>query len=127
MARSFFIPYLALSLLGGCASSPPPPLGVDNPASPLAPAARTQPLPHTLGRDALTKQARQAFVQAGKMQPPANGNAPAAGESSSHPMEDIPSMQAPSNHDPSAPQDSMGGMPGMEMPPAHPSPTPASP
>jgi hypothetical protein len=62
------IPLIAVGLLAGCATAPPPPLTADNPASPSAPEATVRPLHNALGADDLTKKTRQIFAQAAKQQ-----------------------------------------------------------
>ena len=57
---------VALGLLAGCATAPPPPLTADNPASPSAPEATMRPLRNALGVDSLTKKSRQILAQAAK-------------------------------------------------------------
>ena len=113
MAGPVLIPFLALSCLAGCASSAPPPLGADNPASPLAPAARTPPLPHTLAPDALTQKVHQSLARTAQAQPPGDQSGPGSGASHDHPMQAMPGMN----------------MPGMKMAPqpSAPSPTPTPP
>jgi hypothetical protein len=54
---------VALGLLVGCATAPPPPLTADNPASPSAPEATVRPVHNALAADDLTKKTRQIFAQ----------------------------------------------------------------
>src|SRR6266576_5893315 len=90
---------VALGLLAGCATAPPPPLKADNPASPSAPEATVRPLRNALGSDDSYKEkspdpraSRQTAAAMGPERPsfrrsarPANAeharhaNAPAAG------------------------------------------------
>src|SRR3954454_20177590 len=93
--NAVFIPFLALSFLAGCASSSPPPLGADNPASPLAPAARTPPLTHTLAPDALTQRTHQSLARAAQAQQPGDQSGPVSSESHGHKMQDMPGMKMP--------------------------------
>jgi hypothetical protein len=81
---------VALGLLVGCATTPPPSLTADNPASPSAPGATERPLRNALGTDDLTNRTRQIFAQAAKEQ------------------------KASPNATPE--QDKMDQMPGMKMP-----------
>jgi hypothetical protein len=53
---------LVVGLLTGCADTSPPPLGVNNPGSPLAPEASVQPMRNRLGTDDLTKKSRQILA-----------------------------------------------------------------
>ena len=62
------IPLIAVGVLAGCATAPPPPLAADNPASPSAPEAMEHPLRNALVADDLTKKTRQIFAQADKQQ-----------------------------------------------------------
>ena len=82
---------VALVLLAGCVTAPPPPPTADNPASPSAPEATVRPLRNALGVDDLTKKTRQIFAQADKQQ-------------------DQPSPT------PTPQQQQMDQMPGMKMP-----------
>jgi hypothetical protein len=87
----YSLPLVALSLLAGCATAPPPPLTADNPASPSAPEAPVRPLGNAVAADDLTKKTRQIFAQADKQQ---------------HQPSRTPSPQ----------QQQMDQMPGMKMP-----------
>ena len=82
---------IAVSVLAGCATAPPPQLTADNPASPSAPEAIEHPLPNAVAADNLTKRTRQIFAQADKQQ-------------------DQPSLA------PTPQQQQMDQMPGMKMP-----------
>jgi hypothetical protein len=64
----YSIPLVALGLLVGCATTPPPPLTADNPATPSAPEATVRPLHNALGTDDLTAKTHQIFAQAAKQQ-----------------------------------------------------------
>ena len=66
----FSVPLVALGLLGGCATAPPPPLTADNPASPSASEAGGQPLHNSLAADDLTRKTRELLAKAGKSQDP---------------------------------------------------------
>src|ERR1700730_10499128 len=59
---------IALGLLAGCTTAPPPPLTADHPASPSAPEATVRPLRNALEVDDLTKKSRQNLAQATKQQ-----------------------------------------------------------
>jgi hypothetical protein len=83
---------VALSLLVGCATAPPPPLTADNPASPSAPEATIRPLRDAPGADDLTTKTRQIFAQAAKQQ------------------------QQQASPTPTPQQGRMNQMPGMNMP-----------
>ena len=87
----YSLPLVALSLLAGCATAPPPPLTADNPASPTAAEAPVRPLRNALDDDDLTKKTRTILAQAGK-------------------QEDQPSPT------PTPQQQQMDQMPGMKMP-----------
>jgi hypothetical protein len=62
----YSVPLVALGLLGGCVTAPPPSLTADNPASPSAPEAGGQPLHNALAADDLTRKTRELLAQAGK-------------------------------------------------------------
>ena len=87
----YSLPLVALGLLAGCVTAPPPPLTADNPASPSAPEATVRPLRNAVAADDLTKKTRQIFAQADKQQ-------------------DQPSPT------PTPQQQQMDQMPGMKMP-----------
>jgi hypothetical protein len=87
----YSLPLVALGLLAGCATAPPPPLTADNPASPSAPEAAVRPLGNALAADDLTKKTRQIFAEADKQR-------------------DKPSPT------PTPQQQQMDQMPGMKMP-----------
>jgi hypothetical protein len=82
---------VALGLLVGCATAPPPPLTADNPASPSAPEATVRPLRDALGADDLTTKTHQIFAQAAKQQQPASPTpTPQQGQ-----MDQMPGMNMP--------------------------------
>ena len=82
---------VALGLLAGCATAPPPPLTADNPASPSAPEATVSPFRNALGVDDLTKKSRQIFAQAAKQQQQASPTpTPQQGQ-----MDQMPGMNMP--------------------------------
>jgi len=81
---------VALGLLVGCATTPPPPLTADNPASPSAPEATIRPLRNALGADDLTKKTRQIFAQAAKQQQTSPTPTPQPGQ-----MDQMPGMNMP--------------------------------
>jgi hypothetical protein len=62
------IPLIAVGILAGCTTAPPPPLAADNPASPSAPEAIEYPVRNALAADDLTKKTRQIFARAAKQQ-----------------------------------------------------------
>ena len=62
----YFIPFVALGLLGGCVTVPSPSLTADNPASPSASEAGGQPLHNSLAANDLTRKTRELLAQAGK-------------------------------------------------------------
>jgi hypothetical protein len=93
MARSIFLPIIALSLVGGCATTPPV-LTADNPASPQAPEARFKPL-RTLERDAITQRTRQMLAQAAKQQEEWDKSGPVSGDQQGQQMQNMPGMQQP--------------------------------
>jgi hypothetical protein len=64
----YSIPLVALGLLGGCVTAPPPSFSANDPASPSAPEAGGQPLHSPLAADELTRKTRQLLTQAGKPQ-----------------------------------------------------------
>jgi len=82
---------VALDLLVGCATAPPPPLTADDPASPSAPEATVRPLRNALGADDLTKKTRPIFAQAAKDQQQASPTpTPQQGQ-----MDQMPGMNMP--------------------------------
>jgi hypothetical protein len=83
---------VAVGLFAGCATAPPSPLTVDNPANPSAPEATIRPLRNALGADDLTTKTRQIFAQAAKQQ------------------------QQEASPTPTPQQGQMDQMPGMNMP-----------
>jgi len=87
----YSIPLVALGLLVGCATTPPPPLTADNPASPTAPEATAKPLHNALGTDDLTAKTRQIFAQAaGQQQQASPTPTPQPGQ-----MDQMPGMNMP--------------------------------
>jgi hypothetical protein len=64
----YSLPIVALGLLGGCVTAPPPSLTADNPASPSASEAARKPLHNPLAADDLTTKTRELLAQAGKSQ-----------------------------------------------------------
>ena len=85
------IPLVALSLLAGCVTAPPPPLTADDPASPSAPEAAVHPLGNPLAADNLTKKTREILAQAGKQQDQPSPTA----IPEQHQMDQMPSMKMP--------------------------------
>jgi hypothetical protein len=87
----YSIPLVALGLLGGCVTAPPPSLTADNPASPSAPEAGGQPLHNALATDELTRKTRELLAQAGKSQDqPSSTPIP-----EEHQMDQMPGMKMP--------------------------------
>ena len=120
---------IALGLLAGCATAPPPPLTADNPASPSAPEATVRPLRNALGVDDLTKKSRQILAQAAKQQQQWDQSGPVSGDQQGQQMENMPGMQMPQQEaspTPTPQPHQMDQMPGMKMPweQSQPSPTP---
>ena len=118
---------VALGLLAGCATAPPPPLTADNPASPSAPEATVRPFRDALGVDDLTKKSRQTLAQAAKQQQQWDQTGPVSGDQQGQQMQNMPGMQMPQQQASPTPQPhQMDQMPGMKMPleQSQPSPTP---
>jgi hypothetical protein len=111
-------PLIALGLLAGCATAPPPPLRADNPANPSAPEATVRPLRNALGVDGLTKKSRQILAQAAKQQQQWEQSGTDSGDQQSQPGQNMPGMQMPHPPEPSPTpqQNQMDQMPGMKMP-----------
>jgi hypothetical protein len=118
---------IALGLLTGCATAPPPPLTADNPASPSAPEATVRPFRNALGVDGLTKKSRRILAQAAKQQQQWDQTGPVSGDQQGQQMQNMPGMQMPQQQASPTPQPhQMDQMPGMKMPleQSQPSPTP---
>jgi hypothetical protein len=110
---------VALSLLAGCATAPPPPLTADNPASPSAPEATLRPFRDALGVDDLTKKSRQTLAQAAKQQQQWDQSGPVSGDQQGQQMQNMPGMQMPQQQasPTTTPQPhQMDQMPDMKMP-----------
>jgi hypothetical protein len=126
----YSIPLIALGLLAGCATAPPPPLRADDPANPSAPEATIRPLRDALRVDDLTKRSRQILVQAAKQQQQWDQSGPDSGDQQGQQMQNMPGMQMPQPQEPSPTpqQNQMDQMPGMKMPreQSQPSPTPSN-
>ena len=109
---------IALGLLAGCETAPPPPLTADDPASPSAPEAAVQATDHPLGADALTKKSREILAQATKERQQSDQRGPDAGDQTGQQMQGqgTAPMQTPQSQK----------MPGMQIPQEQlqPSPTP---
>jgi hypothetical protein len=86
----YSIPLVALSLLAGCVTAPPPPLTTDNPASPSAPEAAVHPLGNPFAPDNLTRKTRDILAQAGKQQ-----DQPSPSPPEQHQMDQMPAMKMP--------------------------------
>jgi hypothetical protein len=120
---------VALGLLAGCATAPPPPLTADNPASPSAPEATVSPFRNALGVDDLTKKSRQILAQAAKQQQQWDQSGPESGDQQGQQMKNMPGMRMPQQQaspTPTPQPHQMDQMPGMKMPQeqSQPSPTP---
>ena len=124
----YAIPLVALGLLAGCATAPPPPLTADDPANPSAPEAAVRPLRNALGVDDLTKKSRQILAQAAKEQQQGDQSGAASGDQQDQGTQNMPGMQMPQQPSPTPTRqkDQMDQMPGMKMPQEQnlPSPTP---
>ena len=110
---------VALGLLAGCATAPPPPLTADNPASPSAPEATVRPFRDALGVDDLTKKSRQTLAQAAKEQQQWDQSGPVSGDQQGQQMQNMPGMQMPQQQaapTPTPQPRQMDQMPGMKMP-----------
>jgi hypothetical protein len=114
----YLITLIALGLLAGCATAPPPPLTADDPASPSAPEAPVRTIRNALGTDGLTSKTHQILAQAAKEQQQSNQSGPVAGDQNGEDMKNMPDMRPPQQE----------RMPGMQMPqgPAQSSPTPGN-
>src|ERR1700730_3383242 len=120
---------VALGLIAGCATAPPPPLTADHPASPSAPEATVRPLRNALGVDDLTKKSRQILAQAAKQQQQWDQSGPVCGGQQGQQMQNMRGMQMPrqqASPTPTPQPHQMDQMPGMKMPQeqSQPSPTP---
>jgi len=124
----YSIPLVALGLLAGCATAPPPPLTADDPANPSAPEAPVRSLRNALGVDDLTKKSRQILAQATKQQQQWDQSGAASGDQQDQGTQNMPGMQMPQQPSPTPTwqKDQMDQMPGMKMPQEQnlPSPTP---
>jgi hypothetical protein len=110
---------VALGLLEGCATAPPPPLTADNPASPSAPEATVRPLRNALGVDDLTRKSRQILAQAAKQQQEWDQGGPVSGGQQGQQMQNMRGMQMPrqqASPTPTPQPHQMDQMPGMKMP-----------
>jgi hypothetical protein len=110
---------IVLSLLAGCATTPPPPLTADNPASPSAPEVRVRPLRNALAVDDLTRKSRQILAQAAEQQQRWDHSGPVSGDQQGQQMQNMPGMQMPQQQaspTPTPQQHQMDQMPGMKMP-----------
>ncbi|MGA8657972.1 MAG: hypothetical protein WB586_17650 [Chthoniobacterales bacterium] len=86
---------IALSLLAGCATAPPPPLTADNPANPSAPEAALHPFRNALGVDDLTRKSRRILAQAAQQQQRWDKSGPVSGDQQGQQMQNMPGMQMP--------------------------------
>jgi len=118
MINRYSIPLVALGLLAGCATAPPPPLTADDPANPSAPEAAVRPLRNALGVDDLTKKSRQILAQAAKEQQQGDQSGAASGDQQDQGTQNMPGMQMPQQPSPTptGQKDQMDQMPGMKMP-----------
>jgi hypothetical protein len=129
MMNRYSIPLVALGLLAGCTTAPPPPLTADNPANPSAPEAAVRPLRNALGVDDLTKKSHQILAQAAKQQQQWDQSGPVSGDQQDQQMQNLPGMRMPQQQaspTPTPQPHQMDQMPGMKMPQeqSQPSPTP---
>src|SRR4030081_2845203 len=118
---------IAMGLLAGCATAPPPPLTADNPATPSAPEATVRPLPNALGVDDLTKKSHQILAQAAKQQQQWDQSGPVSGDQQGQQMQNMPGMQTPQQQvspTPTPQPHQMDQMPGMTMPQEQSQPSP---
>src|SRR6266478_5785010 len=118
---------VALGLLVGCTTAPPPPLTADHPASSSAPEATVRPLCNALGVDDLTKKSRQILAQAAKQQQRWDQSGPVSGGQQGQQMENMPGMQMPrqqASPTPTPQPHQMDQMPGMKMPQEQSQPSP---
>jgi hypothetical protein len=117
----YSITLIALGLLTGCTTAPPPPLTADNPASPSAPEAPVRATPNALGPDGLTKKTHQILAQAAKERQQSDQSGPDADDQKGQQMKIMPNLQ-PLQQQPSPfPAPQQGQMP---QGPSQPSPTP---
>jgi hypothetical protein len=110
---------VALSLLAGCGTAPPPPLTADNPASPSAPEATVRPFRNALEVDDLTKKSRQTLAQAAKQQQQWDQSGPVSGDQQGQQMQNMPGMQMPQQQaspTPTPQPHQMDQMPDMKIP-----------
>jgi hypothetical protein len=124
----YSIRLIALGLLTGCATAPPPPLTADNPASPSAPEAIVRPFRNALGVDDLTKKNRQILAQAAKQQQEWDQSGPVSGGQQGQQMQNMPGMHMPrqqASPTPTPQPHQMDQMPGMKMPLEQSQPSPA--
>jgi hypothetical protein len=114
----YLITLIALGVLAGCATAPPPPLTADDPASPSATKAPVRTIRNALGTDGLTRKTRQILAQAAKEQQQSNQSGQVAGDRNGEDVKNMPDLQPPQQQQ----------MPGMQMPqgPAQSSPTPGN-
>jgi hypothetical protein len=121
----YSITLIALGLLIGCTTAPPPPLTADDPASPSAPETPVRTPPNALGADGLTKKTRQILAQAVKEQQQSNQSGPDAGDQKGQQMMNMPNMQPPQQQQPSpSPTPQPQQMPGTQMPQGQSQPSP---
>jgi hypothetical protein len=110
---------VALGLLAGCATAPPPPLTADNPASPSASEATVRPFRNALEVDDLTKKSRQTLTQAAIQQQQWDQSGPVSGDQQGQQMQNMPGMQMPQQQaspTPTPQPHQMDQMPDMKMP-----------
>jgi hypothetical protein len=62
----YLITLIALGVLAGCATAPPPPLTADDPAAPSAQEAPVRAISNALSTDGLSRKTRQILALAAK-------------------------------------------------------------
>jgi hypothetical protein len=106
---------LVLGLLAGCATGPPPPLTVEEPANPSVPEGPARPLRNALGLDGLTRKSRQILAQAAKEQQQWDQSGSDSGQQGES-MRDMPGIKMPQKQPSPSPTLQQQQMPGMQMP-----------
>jgi hypothetical protein len=122
----YSITLIALGLLIGCTTAPPPPLTADDPASPSAPETPVRTPPNALGADGLTRKTHQILAQAAKEQQQSDQSGPDVDDQKGQQMKNTPNLQPLQQQPAPAPPPQQQQMPGLQMPQgqSQPSPTP---
>ncbi len=112
----YLIMLIALGLLAGCSTAPPPRLTADDPASLSAPEAPVRTIRNALGTEGLTRKTRQILAQAATEPQQSNQGGSGTGDQNGGKTNNMPDMQLPQQRQ----------MPGLQMPqgPSQASPTP---